>query len=97
MGEDQQELKTREQKKKAKDAKRTRGTVHENDKNKGTSHVQDEVWKLMHDDEQELLSLWEGCCWDDNKGGELDPELCAKASGEEMEYIRRHKMYTKVP
>ena len=66
MGEDQQELKTREQKK-AKDAKRTRGTVHENDKNKGTSHVQDEVEKLMHDDEQELLSLWEGCCWDDNK------------------------------
>ena len=31
------------------------------------------------------------------KGGELGPEVCAKASGEEMEYIRRHKMYTRVP
>ena len=34
--------------------------------------------------------------WDDNKGGSLDPELCAKARQEEVEYIRRHKMYTRV-
>ena len=33
----------------------------------------------MHHDEQELFSLWEGRQWDDNKGGWLDPELCAKA------------------
>ena len=33
--EDKQELKTREQKKRAKDAKRIRGIVHENGKNKG--------------------------------------------------------------
>ena len=57
MGEDLQELKTREQKKKAKDAKRIRGIVHENDKNKRTSLVQWEMVKLMRHDEQEL---WEG-------------------------------------
>ena len=27
----------------------------------------------------------------------LDPELCAKARREEVEYIRRHKMYVRVP
>ena len=32
----------------------------------------------------------------DNKGGRLDPELCAKAIQEEVEYIRRRKMYTRV-
>ena len=79
--EDEQEWKTREQKKKAKDAKRIRGIVHENDKWKGTSHVQDERVKLMHHDEQELL----------------DHELCATARREEVEYIRRHRMYTRVP
>ena len=46
----------------------------------------------MHQDEQELLSVWEGWHWDDNKGGRLDPELCAKARREEVKYIRRHKM-----
>ena len=52
----------RQQKKKVEDATRIRGIVRENDKNKGTSLVQDEMVKLMHHDEQELLSLWEG--WD---------------------------------
>ena len=52
-------VKTREQKK-AKDAKRTRGIVHENGKNKRTSQVQDEMRKLMHHVEQELFSLSEG-------------------------------------
>ena len=57
-----------EQKKKAKDAKRIRGIAHDNDKSKGTSHVQDEMEKtLMHHGEQELLSLWDGWHWDDNK------------------------------
>ena len=41
-------------------------------------------------------SAWEGWHWDDNKGGWLDPELCAKARREEVEYIRRHKMYKRV-
>ena len=57
LRDDQQELKTREQKKKAKDARRIRGIVHENDKNKRTSHVQDEMVKTHVQDEQELLTL----------------------------------------
>ena len=64
--------------------------------NKGTSHVQDEMGKLMHHDEHALLSLWEGWHWDDTKGGWLDPELCARARRLEVEYIRRQKMYTRV-
>ena len=35
--------------------------------------------------------------WDDNKGGWLDAELCAKARREEAECIRRHKTCTRVP
>ena len=50
----------------------------------------------MYQDEQELLSVWEGWHWDDNKGGWLDPELCAKARKEEVECTRRHKVYTRV-
>ena len=46
-----------------------------------------EMEKLMHHDEQELLSLWEGCHWDDHNGGWLDPELCAKARREEVKHI----------
>ena len=41
--------------------------------------------------------MWEGWHWDDNKGGWLDPELCTKSRREEVEYIRRHKMYVRVP
>ena len=92
LREDKQELKMREQRRKAEDAKRIRGIVHEIDKNKRLSHVQNGMGKLVHHDEQ--LSIWEGKHWDDNKGGWLDPELCAKARREEVEYIRRHKMYT---
>ena len=78
---DQQELKTREQRRKAKDAKRIRGIVHGNNKNKRMSHL----GKLMHHDEKELLSVWEGWHWDNNKGWWFDLELCAKARGEEVE------------
>ena len=49
----------------------------------------------MHHDEQ-VLSVWEGWHSDDCKGGWLDLELCARARREEVEYIRRHKMYTRV-
>ena len=97
LRENQQELKTRELKKKAKDAKRIRGIVHENDKGNGISHVHIKMKKLMHHDEQELLSLWEGRHWDDIKAGLLDPELCAKARREDVVYIRRHEMRTRVP
>ena len=79
LKEDEQELKKREQRRKARDAKRTRGIVHENDRKKRASSAYDEMVKLMHHDGQELLSLWEGWHWDDNKGGWLDPELCAMA------------------
>ena len=73
-------------------AKRIRRFVCEKkNKNKDLSHVQSEMGKLMHHDEQELLSVWEGWHWEDNKGGWLDPELCAKARREEVEYIRRKK------
>ena len=51
-----------------------------------------EMEKLMHQDEQELLSVWEGWHWDDNKGGWID-----LARREEVEYICRHKMYVRVP
>ena len=64
LKEDQQELETREQKRKVEYAKRIRRIVHENDKNKGLSHVQNEMGRL--------------------------------ARREEVEYIRRHKMYTRI-
>ena len=46
LREDEQKLNMWDQKKKAKVAKRIRGIVHENDKNQGTHHVQDEMVKL---------------------------------------------------
>ena len=53
-------------------------------------HVRSEMVKLMHHDEQELPTVWEGWHWDDNNGGWLDPELCAKVRREEVECMRRH-------
>ena len=97
MKEDQQELETQEHQKKVEHAKRLNRTVHENDKSRGLSHVHNDMGRLVHHDEQELLSVWDGWHWDDNKGGWLDPELCAQARREEVEYIRRHKMYTRGP
>ena len=94
---DKQELEMREQWKRAEDANRICSIIHENSENKGLSLVEAEMGKLMHQDEQELLSAWDGWHWDDNKGGWLDLELCAKARREEVEYIRRHKMYVRVP
>ena len=87
---DKQELEMQERRKRAEDANRICGITHENAKNKGLSLVEAEMEKLMHQDEQELLSVWEEWHWDDNKGVWLDPELCAKARREEVEYIRRH-------
>ena len=57
---DHQKPKTREQKRKAEDAKRIRGIVHESNTNKRLDHVPDEMRKLMHHNEQELLSVREG-------------------------------------
>ena len=61
------------------------------------SHVLNETEKLVHHDERKLFSVWERWHWDDNRGGWFDPELCAKAKREEVEYIPRHMMYTRVP
>ena len=38
--------------------KKIRGIVHDNNKKKRLSRVQNEMENLMHHDEQELLSLW---------------------------------------
>ena len=80
------ELEMWERRKRAEDASRICGITHE----------EAEMGNLMHQDEQELLSLWEGRHWDDSNGGWLDLEPCAKARREQVEYIRRHKMYTRV-
>ena len=68
---DKQELEMREQRKRAEDANRICSIIHENAENKGLSLVEAEMGKLMHQDEQELLSVWEGWHWDDNKVGGL--------------------------
>ena len=96
LREDKEGLETHEQKKKTEDAKRIRGIVHDNNKNKRLSRVQNEMGNLIHHGDQELLSVWEGWHWDGNKGGWLDPELCARTRREVVEYIRRHKMHTRV-
>ena len=88
---DKQELEMREQRKRAEDASMICSIINGNAENKGLSLMEAEMRKLMHQDEQELLSVREGWHWDDNKGGWLDPELCAKARREEVEYIRRRR------
>ena len=85
-----------EPRKKAKDAKRMRGIVHENDKAKRSCQLRVEVGKLTHHGEHALLSLWQGWHWDDTKGGWFDQEHCAKARREEV-YIRNHQRNTSVP
>ena len=78
------------------DAKRIRGIVHGNHKNEKLSRVQNEMEKLTHHDEQELLSIWEGWRWDDNKGEWLVPELCAKARREEVQGFPEKRAYVKL-
>ena len=46
---------------------------------------------------QELNSICEGKYWDDAKGGWLDPVLVRKAREEEMQYVKKHAVYEKVP
>ena len=75
---------------------RKRRMVHESDKCKRRRHMRNEMGRPMHHDEQELLSVWEGWHLDDNRGGWLDPELCAKARQEEVKYIRRHRVPSEV-
>ena len=53
---------------KVEDAKRICRIVHANAKSKGRSHVQKEIGRLMHHDEQELQSVWEGWHWEARSG-----------------------------
>ena len=46
---------------------------------------------------QELNSIREGKYWDDAKGGWLDPVLVRTAREEEMQYVKNHGVYEKVP
>ena len=46
---------------------------------------------------QELNSIREGMYWDDTKGGWLDPVLVRKAREEEMQDVKKHATYEKVP
>ena len=39
--------------------------THENAENKGLSLVEAEMGRLMRQDKEELLSVWEGWNWDD--------------------------------
>ena len=72
------------------------GFIHENDKDEGTCQVQDEMGNSC------TTMCWN--CSAFGKGGigmtteavGVDPELCVKARREEVEYIRRHWMYTRV-
>ena len=85
LKEDEQELKTREQRRKAKDAKRIRGIVHENGRNEGASRMT--RWCNSCTTMRRNCSVWKAGIG--TKYGRLDPELCAKARREEVEYFRR--------
>ena len=45
----------------------------------------------------DLASFQKGAYWDDAKGGWLDNELVQAARKEEMEYVRKHGVYIRVP
>ena len=81
LKEDQQKLETREKKRKVEDVQRIRRNVRENNKNKDLSHVQSEMGKLMHHDEQELLSVWKDGTGMTTKVGGLI-RSCAPRPGE---------------
>ena len=106
LKEDQQELETREHQRKVEDAERIRRIVHENDKNKGVGHVQDEMGRLMHHDEQELLSVGDGTGMTTKAGGLIltcaprqdvkkwstsVATKCTQGSPEKPAYVRRER------
>ena len=75
------------------DVHRIRRMVHENDKSKRLSHMKNEMGRLMHNDEQELLRHVGrfGIGMTTKAGGLI--RGCAPRRGEEVEYIRLHTMY----
>ena len=44
-----------------------------------------------------MNSIREEKYWDDAKGGWLDPVLVRKPREEEMQYVKKHAVYEKVP
>ena len=52
--------------------------------------------QLMCKMEWDKSHITTSCRWDDN-GGWLDPELCAKATRDDVEYTRFHTVCTRVP
>ena len=46
---------------------------------------------------QEMNSILEGKYWEDAKGGWLDSVLIRKAREEEMQCVKKHAVYDKVP
>ena len=46
---------------------------------------------------QELNSIREGKYWDDAKGGWLDSILVQRAREEEVQHVKKHAVYEKVP
>ena len=85
----------REQRKRTVNANRICSIINENAENKGLSLVEAEMVKLMHQDEQELLSAWDGNGTTTKAGGLT--RSCLPRQGVKREYIRRHKMYVTVP
>ena len=52
-----------------------------------------EQWKTVEDDDEEEMVV----AWDDVSGATLDPNKVKAARAEELEYVRRMNLYTKVP
>ena len=69
------------------------------DGNIDTRKIMEEAKKLqkqyqtVEEDDQPQMEM----VWDDVSGAELDPKVVRKAREEEIEYVRKMKLYTKVP
>ena len=44
-----------------------------------------------------MMAEDEAHAWDDNTGGELDPNMVQAARMEEMDEVYKHEVHTKVP
>ena len=58
----------------------------------GRQQLQEELKIVEHDNEEEMQQAW-----DDVSGAELNPGMVKTARGEEVAYIRKMDLYTKVP
>lgn len=80
--------------KKQKDAETLRRRRYVGGSQRGGDKEAAHVNALMH---EELLSLWGDQHWDDARGGWLDPALAVKGREEEMKFVHRHRVYSRVP